>query len=122
MKEELNPKFIIDIEEKGFKRIDSLSVENELKYLKYIYKEIEIFLFDRDEDNVICYSKDEKEISYYVLSNTTLAETKFMGVDTYIPRNSIKRLLEIYGKNFNISDANWSDDMSPSRYIMKQKD
>lgn len=124
MKEELIPKFIIDIESEGFKRISSLSLKNEgLKNIKYEYKgiEIEIFLFDREDDKVVCYLEDKNGIiSAYKLSNSTLKEIKFMGIDTYIPRNSLKRLLEIYGKNFNISDPNWKEEMSPSRYISKK--
>lgn len=124
MKEELSPKFLIDIENAGFKRISSLSIENEgLKDIKYKYKEIEIeiFIFERENDKVLCYSESKNgEIGVYKLSNSTLEETRFMGVDTYIPRNSIKRLLEIYGKNFNVSDSNWKDEMSPSRYIVEK--
>ena len=124
MKEELIPKFIIDIESEGFKRISSLSLKNEgLKNIKYEYKgiEIEIFLFDREDDKVVCYLEDKNGIiSAYKLSNSTLKEIKFMGIDTYIPRNSLKRLLEIYGKNFNISDPNWKEEMSPSRYISEK--
>ncbi|BBA52388.1 putative 2-aminoethylphosphonate ABC transporter permease subunit [Fusobacterium varium] len=124
MKEELIPKFIIDIENEGFKRISSLSLKNEgLKNIKYEYKgiEIEMFLFDREDNKVICYLEDKNGIiSVYKLSNSTLKETKFMGIDTYIPRNSLKRLLEIYGKNFNISDPDWKEEMSPSRYISEK--
>ena len=124
MKEELIPKFIIDIESVGFKRISSLSLKNEgLKNIKYEYKgiEIEIFLFDRENDKVVCYLEDKNGIiSAYKLSNSTLKEIKFMGIDTYIPRNSLKRLLEIYGKNFNISDPDWKEEMSPSRYISEK--
>ncbi|WP_279119628.1 putative 2-aminoethylphosphonate ABC transporter permease subunit [Fusobacterium varium] len=124
MKEELIPKFIIDIENEGFKRISSLSLKNEgLKNIKYEYKgiEIEIFLFDRKDNKVICYLEDKNGIiSAYKLSNSTLKETKFMGIDTYIPRNSLKRLLEIYGKNFNISDPDWKEEMSPSRYLSEK--
>lgn len=124
MKEELSPKFLIDIENLGFKRTSSLSIKNEgLKDIKYIYKgiEIEIFIFEREENKVVCYSEDKSgEIGVYKLSNSTLEETKFMGVETYIPRNSIRRFLEIYGKNFNISDSNWKDEMSPSRYATEK--
>ena len=124
MKEELIPKFIIDIENEGFKRISSLSLKNEgLKNIKYEYKgiEIEIFLFDRKDNKVICYLEDKNGIiSAYKLSNSTLKETKFMGIETYIPRNSLKRLLEIYGKNFNISDPDWKEEMSPSRYLSEK--
>ncbi len=124
MKEELSPKFIIDIENKGFKRISSLSLKNEgLKNIKYEYKgiEIEVFLFDREDNKVVCYLEDKNGvISVYKLSNSTLKEIKFMGIDTYIPRNSLKRLLEIYGKNFNISDPDWKEEMSPSRYISEK--
>lgn len=124
MKEELSPKFLIDIEEAGFKRISSLSIKNEgLKDIKYNYKgiEIEIFIFERENDKVICYSEDKNgKIGVYKLSDSTLEEIRFMGVETYMPRNSLKRLLEVYGKNFNISDANWKDEMSPSRYITEK--
>lgn len=124
MKEELSPKFLIDIEEAGFKRISILSIKNEgLKDIKYNYKgiEIEIFIFERENDKVICYSEDKNgKIGVYKLSNSTLEEIRFMGVETYMPRNSLKRLLEVYGKNFNISDANWRDEMSPSRYITEK--
>ncbi len=121
MADELSPKFLIDIEKEGFIRKSSLSLKNEgLKDIKYFYKdiEIEIFIFEREKNKVLCYSEDkEGRIGVYKLSNSTLEETKFMGVDTYVPRNSIKRLLEIYGKNFNVSDSSWKDEMSPSLYI-----
>lgn len=121
MQEELNPNFIIELEKNKFKRIDSLSLDGKLKYLKYIFKEIEIeiFLFERNNNKVICYSpsKNKDEIVYNVLSDTTLREVNFMGVNTRIPRNSIKRLIEIYGHNYNIPNANWSDEMSPSRRV-----
>lgn len=124
MKEELSPKFLIDIENLGFKRVSSLSIKNEgLKDIKYIYKgiEIEIFIFEREKNKVICYTETtDNKIVLYRLSNSTLEEVKFMGIETFIPRNTIRRLLEIYGKNFNISDSNWKDEMSPSRFIVNK--
>lgn len=124
MQDELSPKFIIDLENEGFKRVSSLSLKGEgLKNIKYDYKgiEVEIFIFDREDEKVLCYLEAEDgKIAVYKLSNSTLEEIKFMGIDTYIPRNSLKRLLEIYGKNFNISDSNWKEEMSPSRYLSEK--
>lgn len=123
MDEELRPEFLIYLENAGFKRILSFSLNNKkLKYLKYEYKniEIEIFIFERKDDKVCCYSKEFDEVYVNTLSNSTLEEVKFMGVDTFIPRNSIQRLLEIYGKDFNIPNPNWKDEMSPSRAKIKK--
>lgn len=124
MQDELTPKFIIDLENEGFKRVSSLSLKGEgLKNLKYDYKgiEVEIFIFDRENEKVVCYLETEDgQVAVYKLSNSTLKEIQFMGIDTYIPRNSLKRLLEIYGKNFNISDSNWKEEMSPSRYLSEK--
>lgn len=121
MKEELSPKFLIDIENLGFKRVSSFSIKDEgLQTIKYDYKgiEVEVFIFTRDDDKVISYSEGKDgNIYFYKLSDAHLEEVKFMGIDTFIPRNSIRRLLEIYGKNFNISNINWKDEMSPSRFI-----
>ncbi|MEG0237037.1 putative 2-aminoethylphosphonate ABC transporter permease subunit [Cetobacterium sp.] len=116
MENEITADFIIELETSGFKRIDSLVLGNRLKSLKYIYKEIEveIYLFERDGNKVITfYKNNEKEIMGYRLSNSTLEEVKFMGIETKIPRNSTKRLIEIYGENYNQPDPNWKDDMSP---------
>ncbi|MBC2852522.1 putative 2-aminoethylphosphonate ABC transporter permease subunit [Cetobacterium sp. 2G large] len=116
MKDEITADFLVEIESKGFKRVDSLRLEDSLKYLKYLYKEIEveIFLFERLEDKVFTYYKNnDDEIMGYKLSNSTLEEVRFMGIETRIPRNSTKRLIEIYGENYNQPDPSWKDEMSP---------
>lgn len=116
MKDEITADFLVEIESKGFKRVDSLRLEDSLKYLKYLYKEIEveIFLFERLDDKVFTYYKNnDDEIMGYKLSNSTLEEARFMGIETRIPRNSTKRLIEIYGENYNQPDPSWKDEMSP---------
>ncbi|WP_291259003.1 putative 2-aminoethylphosphonate ABC transporter permease subunit [Fusobacterium sp.] len=122
MKEELTPDFLMELEKSGFKRKEFLSFdEGGLKGLTYIYQGIviELFIFEREEDKVICYMQNEQEERYmYKLTNTTLKEVEFMGIQTFIPRNSMRRLLEIYGSHFNIPDGNWKDEMSPARIKM----
>lgn len=117
MEDEITANFILELENIGFKRKDSLNLESNLKNIIYNYKdiEVEIFLFERENDNkVVTYWKNKSnEIIGYRLSNTTLEEIKFMGIETRIPRNSTKRLIEIYGENYNLPDPNWKDEMSP---------
>lgn len=41
---------------------------------------------------------------------------------THFIKNLIN-ILKIYGKNFNVSDSNWKDEMSPSGYVsLKNKE
>lgn len=118
MKEELTPDFLMELEKNGFVRKTILSFEDGLKSLTYIYKGIviELFIFEREGDKVLCYMENEKQERYvYRLTNTTLKEVEFMGIQTFIPRNSMRRLLEIYGSHFNIPDGNWKDEMSSAR-------
>ena len=118
MEEEITADFLVELESKGFRRVDSLRLEDRLKYLKYLYKEIEveIFLFERIENKVVTYHKINNKIVGYRLSNSNLEEVKFMGIETRIPRNSTKRLIETYGENYNQPDPSWKDEMSPHRF------
>lgn len=118
MKDELTPDFLMELENNGFTRKTVLFFDNELKTLTYIYKGIiiELFIFVKDKDKILCYIENENKEKYvYRLTNTTLKEVEFMGIKTYIPRNSMKRLLEIYGNNFNVPDGNWKDEMCSVR-------
>lgn len=47
-----------------------------------------------------------EKLEIYRLNNSTLEEARPIEVTIYIPGNFIKYLLEIYEKNFNISDSN----------------
>ena len=119
-KKDITPEFLINMEEVGFKRENSLTIKTlGLRELIYDYKgvKIEIYIYEKvGNDCIEAYSLGENnKIISYRFKTVELEESKFMGERVWIPKHPEKHLKEIYGDKYNLPDPNWKDEMGKNR-------
>lgn len=117
------------LEKKGFKRLHYITDRCNMDIYEetYIYKNvtIDIFFFYRNEKNKTIYCFDfvpEKGLSSkktkekyggflarkFVFNYSGLLKYNFLGINTYIPNDSVNHLKLCYGESFMKSNPSWS--------------